>query len=215
MDITDFLPDFNLRRGAGKMPENGLCFMEVVALAAGEMISGSPTCACPMITSVAISFNDRFDDEQRKKLLPLVLMTVGTRSPDHVDARRKIIWLTVCDMLDIMALTFRERKVQASGSAASAAAAAAAYAAATAAAADAADATYAVAAYAASAAAAAAAAAADAAYATADRKHRVDVVTRAVAGLREAILAGPHSGASEDLIRQRIDAVRDRLRIAA
>ena len=92
MDVTDFLPNgFNLREGAGGGdPKDGLCFMETVALIAGEPIDDHPECACPILTAYGIGLNDRFPAADRQKLLPLAWATAGTRSKEHEAIRRRI-----------------------------------------------------------------------------------------------------------------------------
>lgn len=47
---------------------------------AGESFSDHPTCACPVISTLLRSYNDRLDDERRQQLLPLAALVVGTRA---------------------------------------------------------------------------------------------------------------------------------------
>ncbi len=67
------------------------CFMEAVAYIAGEKWSANPKCACPVITSFMIGWNDRIgDDETRTRLLaPLLLKVLGTRSTVFVEMERR------------------------------------------------------------------------------------------------------------------------------
>lgn len=220
MDVTDFLPNgFNLREGAGGGdPKDGLCFMETVALIAGEPIDDHPECACPILTAYGIGLNDRFPAADRQKLLPLAWATAGTRSKEHEAIRRRIIGLSRCDIADMVLPEFerarpgdlRPRKAieaarahwKAPGGEKKTAAAAAAYAAA-------ADAAYAD--------AADADADADAAAASKyfSKDLRAKIIDRQIQTLREAIEAGPNGGIPGELIRERIERVAPLLPVAA
>ncbi len=114
-DITGFMPaGFRLRRGKGKNVKNGLCFMETVALIAGEEITDHPKCACPALTYFGIVLNDLASDELRNQLLPLAWATAGTRSPEHLPARRRLLLAAVSHVRDrITALGGERRRVTA------------------------------------------------------------------------------------------------------
>ncbi|QUT07955.1 hypothetical protein KFK14_11510 [Sphingobium phenoxybenzoativorans] len=72
--------------------EAGLCAMEAAAYIAGEPWSDHPQCACPVITAFMISWNDNLSDEDRNRLiLPLVPLTIGTRSTEYVEKRRALM----------------------------------------------------------------------------------------------------------------------------
>ena len=218
MDVTDFLPNgFNLRQGkGGGDPKNGLCFMETVALIAGEKITDQPECACPILTAYGIGMNDRFADKDRQRLLPLAWATAGTRSKEHAFIRRKILGIAACDIVE-MVLPIFEKKYPKDARPRQAIDAAIAYWAApgietlakvkaAASAAYAADAAYAAyAAYAAS-----AAYAADAASAI-----RRQIIERQFVALREAILAGPNGGIPGEIVKARIEKVADLLPVNA
>jgi hypothetical protein len=62
--------------------------MEAVAYVAGEPHSDHPACASRVLTSIAIRLNDRFSDEERQLLAPLIPRLVGTRSTLDVDRKR-------------------------------------------------------------------------------------------------------------------------------
>jgi hypothetical protein len=111
MDVTDFLPNgFNLRAGAGGGdPKAGLCFMETVALIAGEPIGDHPECACPILTAYGIRLNDRFSDADRQKLLPLAWATAGTRSDAHRQVRLRILGEAACDMAEMVLPKFEAK----------------------------------------------------------------------------------------------------------
>jgi hypothetical protein len=104
IDLTAYLPKgFRLRKGVGGGdPANGLCYMETVALIAGEVISDHPSCACPVLTRYGIGLNDWFDDAQRQRLLPLAWATAGTRSPEHEQTRLRILGLAASDIAEMV-----------------------------------------------------------------------------------------------------------------
>ena len=97
VDISrlDALPP--LSSGSHISPEEGACVMEAVAYIAGEPWSDHPTCACPVITTFLISWNDALPDDERDALLrPLIPRVVGTRATATVERRRALIaadWL--------------------------------------------------------------------------------------------------------------------------
>lgn len=93
-----------LLSGAHKDITEGGCIMEMVSYLAGEPWSDSPECACPILTGFAIRLNDRFTDEHRQLLKPLIPLLVNTKATDIVRmARRRLIrWHNVtvlCPMI--------------------------------------------------------------------------------------------------------------------
>ena len=56
------------------------CVMQMVSYIADEPWSDHPKCACPVLTRFAIRINDRFDDDTRQLLKPLIPRLVGTRA---------------------------------------------------------------------------------------------------------------------------------------
>lgn len=79
LDISDYMPaGFTLRSGSRwDNPQRGLCYMETVALIAGEEITAAPECACPIITKYGIALNDSLLDAERQRLLPLAWATAA------------------------------------------------------------------------------------------------------------------------------------------
>ncbi len=79
---------FALSESSHQSFEEGACLMEAVAYIAGEPHSDHPKCACPVLTRNGIRLNDRFTDEERQLLAPLIPKLVGTRSTRAVELRR-------------------------------------------------------------------------------------------------------------------------------
>ncbi|MEM1272367.1 MAG: hypothetical protein AAGF88_01045 [Pseudomonadota bacterium] len=98
-------PDtFRLRSGAGQgRIENGLCFMETVALIAGEPITDYPKCASPVLTSLGIQLNDGLPEDCRQRLLPLAVSMAGTRSTAHERERIEILGRAACRIAKVAA----------------------------------------------------------------------------------------------------------------
>jgi len=92
-----------LRKGDGKSIDTA-CIMNMVAYVAGEPWSDHPECACPVLTKMAISLNDRLDDEQRQKLAPLIPLLAGTKGTrDDQKARASfIVWRSITVTLPIL-----------------------------------------------------------------------------------------------------------------
>lgn len=232
-DISGYMPDgFKLRAGAGGGdPKDGLCYMETVALIAGEPISDQPKCACPIVTDFGIGLNDTLSDNLRTRLLPLAWAAAGTASPEHAAARLKILGLAACDVAEMALASFeakhpddvrprkaieaarafwRKPSVEAAEAieAAANAGTGAAYSAANVAAIAAAGEPVLPASIAVDAVRAAR-------NATADKKLRLAIIDKAINALREAILAGPHGGIPEAEFTPRIDAVRELLPVTS
>jgi hypothetical protein len=87
--------DLSLKSGGHEEAGREMCVMEAVAYVAGEPWSDQPQCACPVITSFMISWNDSLpSDAERDRLLkPLVPLLVGTRSTKEVEERRSYLAL--------------------------------------------------------------------------------------------------------------------------
>ncbi len=191
MDITNFLPTgFQLRSGGGGGdPRNGMCFMETVAFIAGESVTDRPACACPILTRYGVRLNDRLDDEERQRLLPLAWAMAGTRSAPHERKRLRIICEAACDVAE-MVLPFFERRFPQDGGPRAAIAAARLYW------------QGAITLKQLLNSRASAAAAADA-YAAADPDLRARINGRALLALRDAIAAGPNGGFPKAVIVER------------
>jgi hypothetical protein len=80
-EIPDFMP--LLAEGAHTSPQSGACAMEYVSYLAGEEWSDRPACVHPAIAETARVVNDCAGDEERQKLLPLLVRTMGTAEPDE------------------------------------------------------------------------------------------------------------------------------------
>lgn len=81
-------PAFKLATGNHASFEDGACLMEAVAYIAGEPHSDHPKCTCPVLTRHGIRLNDRFNDEERQLLAPLIPRLVGTRADRATQLRR-------------------------------------------------------------------------------------------------------------------------------
>ncbi|WP_439539512.1 hypothetical protein [Sphingomonas sp.] len=91
MSKFDFaaITEVTLAPGAHRTPEDGLCFMEMVAWFAGEEHSDRPKCACPVLGSYGMSVNDGLPADVRDRLLkPLVPLIAGTRGTVHDEINR-------------------------------------------------------------------------------------------------------------------------------
>jgi len=91
----EILEKLTLGSGSHSGPDEGFCVMEAVAYIAGEPFSDHPVCACPVITSFLVTWNDGLpDNATRDRLLkPLIPQIVGTRSTPEVErARRELAW---------------------------------------------------------------------------------------------------------------------------
>ena len=92
----DILDRITLKYGAHQAPEPGneadaaMCAMEAAAYIAGEPWSDQPQCVCPVIASFLRSWNDGIGEDatRTRLLLPLVALSIGTRSSDDVQDRR-------------------------------------------------------------------------------------------------------------------------------
>src|SRR6185437_15550026 len=89
------LEKLSLESGSHEEFEKGMCVMEAVAYVAGEPWSDHPQCACPVITSFMIAWNDGLpNDAERDRLLkPLVPQLIDTRSTTAVKERRSYMAL--------------------------------------------------------------------------------------------------------------------------
>lgn len=78
-----------LSRGSHYSPESGMCVMECVAYIAGEAHTDVPECADHNLGHLAIMLNDSARDEQRQRLLPLVLRLAGSKTEDFMLAHKR------------------------------------------------------------------------------------------------------------------------------
>ena len=79
-----------LKTGSHVTADKGLCAMEAVAFLAGEKHSDAPQCACPVITRFVQCINDRWDDVERQRLVPLLPTLIGTRNENKAAKRAYI-----------------------------------------------------------------------------------------------------------------------------
>ncbi len=82
------LDALTLAHGSHRSPDDGLCVMEAVAYLAREPHSDHPSCASKVVTAFAMSLNDRWSDDQRQKLVPLIPAIVGTRTSEADEQTR-------------------------------------------------------------------------------------------------------------------------------
>jgi len=86
------ITEVRLDRGAHESPEQGMCFMEMVAWFAGEKHSDKPDCASNVLGTYGIGLNDRMPDDVRDRLLkPVVPMIAGTFDPANEQPRAKFL----------------------------------------------------------------------------------------------------------------------------
>jgi hypothetical protein len=86
------ITEVRLDSGAHESPEQGMCFMEMVAWFAGEKHSDKPDCASNVLGTYGIGLNDRMPDDVRDRLLkPVVPMIAGTFDPANEQPRAKFL----------------------------------------------------------------------------------------------------------------------------
>jgi hypothetical protein len=93
----DAIKDKALVSGVGDL-EKGLCIMQAVDYISSGGTKDHPECACQILTEYCIRINDRFTDEDRQKLKPLIPMLVGTRVDEDaikIARKRVIMWRNV------------------------------------------------------------------------------------------------------------------------
>jgi len=85
----------SLSSGSHEDFEKGMCVMEAAAYVAGEPWSDHPRCACRVITSFMIGWNDRLpSDAERDRLLkPLIPDIIDTKSTPAIEERRSYMAL--------------------------------------------------------------------------------------------------------------------------
>lgn len=87
---------WSLKHGSHDQNLDGnLCAMEAVAYVAGEPWADHPACACPVITTFMVLWNDALPtDADRDRLLkPLIASLVGTRADAATENRRAFLVL--------------------------------------------------------------------------------------------------------------------------
>lgn len=74
--------EITLSEGCHRYPAEGMCAMEAVSFISGEPFSEYPDCACPVVTTFVIGFNDSLPDNasRDKWIKPLIPFIVGSRA---------------------------------------------------------------------------------------------------------------------------------------
>jgi hypothetical protein len=85
--MTLNLDTLHLDRGDHDTRNRGVCLMEAVAWWAGEPHTDQPRCVSPVLATFGMSLNDRFPDDRRQRLKPLIPLLPGTAG-DGLDERR-------------------------------------------------------------------------------------------------------------------------------
>jgi hypothetical protein len=85
--MTLNLDTLHLDRGDHDTRNRGVCLMEAVAWWAGEPHTDQPRCVSPVLATFVMSLNDRFPDDRRQRLKPLIPLLPGTAG-DGLDERR-------------------------------------------------------------------------------------------------------------------------------
>ena len=85
-----------LKKGSHEKQKNAheMCVMELFSYVSGEPWRHTPICACPVITTFLVGWNDTLEDEDRVRLLrPLIPLIVGTRHNNNLAERRSYMAL--------------------------------------------------------------------------------------------------------------------------
>lgn len=70
------------------------CFMNIIAYLNGEpQITDKSECVCITVKRISIFLNDLADDQQRQRMLPLVLRAMGSRTDDKEEISRRLTLL--------------------------------------------------------------------------------------------------------------------------
>lgn len=97
-NIQKIIDKCDLKKGAHANLNEGYCVMELVSYLANEPWSDRPQCACPILTEYTICINDRFNDEHRQLLKPIIPLLLNSRvDDDKIKIARKqlIMWRNV------------------------------------------------------------------------------------------------------------------------
>jgi len=107
-------PNFVLKYGSHNTPDAGMCLMEAVAFVAGEPHSDSPRRASPELAAIGRSLNDRYTDDERQLLAPLIPRLVGTQGGGR--ARGQVARGAMPDVRRYRSLSLRLRAQASAGS---------------------------------------------------------------------------------------------------
>lgn len=84
---------FRLAKGHSKDPATGACVNAAIAWIEHGMHTDHPPCVAPIITQFTIGPNDAMDDKTRQRFVPFMARMAGSYSPEHDNARRRIMVL--------------------------------------------------------------------------------------------------------------------------
>lgn len=89
-DVASRLADITLSYGGRQYTKDGICAMEVVSCIAGEPFSAHPNCACPMVSTFMIGFNDSLTSNKDrdlwlKPLIPYIIDSKVLLENGHED----------------------------------------------------------------------------------------------------------------------------------
>lgn len=98
----DKIEDIRLEVGSHESFERGACIMELVSYVAGEPWSDHPQCTCPVLTSYAISLNDRLDTEDRQQLKGLLPKLIGTRDSKSRERSEYLVLQAITVLLPLL-----------------------------------------------------------------------------------------------------------------
>jgi hypothetical protein len=87
MTAVPVLSELHLDTSSHSTRDDGVCLLEAVAWFAGEKHTDRPSCVSPVLRDFGISLNDRFPDDKRQLLVPLIPELVGTAGDGHDEAR--------------------------------------------------------------------------------------------------------------------------------
>jgi hypothetical protein len=104
------LETLELKQGVHEPYSHEMCFMEAVAMMAGETWSDRPQCASPVISAFMRHYNDSVSYEVRQTLKPYIVHLIGTAGDNAIEERRELIaadwlirthtpaWLRLCGL---------------------------------------------------------------------------------------------------------------------
>ena len=96
MNITKIIAPIKLLAGSHTDTwETGQgCFMNVIAYLNGEpQITDQSECVCITVRPMAIFLNDLANNEQRQRMVPLILRALGSTTDDKVEIERRLALL--------------------------------------------------------------------------------------------------------------------------
>lgn len=91
MNHQELIEKTELKVGNHKSIDQGSCIMELVSYLANEPWSDHPKCACPVLTSYAIKYNDRVPNKERQKLKALIPKLLNSRNTSKQKDRYELL----------------------------------------------------------------------------------------------------------------------------